>query len=103
MGAGGGVRQTLNSFLSSLLIVLCVSQSICRKCKIVGLPCDLAVHVKVGDDYKIVCILQAWEIKCLATTVRQQLPLVAVLPFFLVYSLPASSFTPDPSSFFDFA
>lgn len=48
-------------------------QSICGKCKIARLPCDLAVHVKVGDDYKIVCILQAWEIKRLTTNVQRQL------------------------------
>lgn len=47
-------------------------QSICGKCKTAQLPCNLTVHVKVGDDYKIVCILRAWEIKRLATTVRQQ-------------------------------
>lgn len=69
----------------------CCRRASAGKCKVAQLPRDLAVHVKVGDDYKMVCILPAWEIKRLAPTVRQQL--AAAL-------LPSSSlaFTPPPSS-----
>lgn len=63
-------------------------QSICGKCKIAQLPCDLAVHVKVGDDYKIVCILQAWEIKRLTTNVQQQLATGGCSSSFLCVSPP---------------
>lgn len=44
----------------------CVAESICGKCKVSQLPSDLAARVKVGDVYKMVCILPAWEIKRLA-------------------------------------
>lgn len=78
-------------------------QSICGKCKVARLPGDLAVHVKVGDDYKIVCILQAWEIKRLATTVRRQLPTGGCSPFspLLVFapSLPLLSVCQPPRTF----
>lgn len=68
-------------------------QSICGKCKTVRLPHHLAVHVKVRDDYKIVCILRAREIKCLATTVRWQVP-GSACSHLLVFSLfSPSSFT----------
>lgn len=65
-------------------------QSICGKCKVAQLPCDLAVRVKVGDDYKIVCILAALEIKRLATTVQRQLPAGGSSSFLLLLLL----FTP---------
>lgn len=44
----------------------CLAESICGKCKVSQLPSDLAARVKVGDVYKMVCILPAWEIKRLA-------------------------------------
>lgn len=43
-----------------------LAESICGKCKVSQLPSDLAARVKVGDVYKMVCILPAWEIKRLA-------------------------------------
>lgn len=77
-------------------------QSICGKCKVAQLPCDLAVRVKVGDDYKIVCILPALEIKRLAATVQRQLPTGGSSSFLhsvvvVVYSSPAFPFTPLPN------
>lgn len=86
-GSGGGVRQTQFLFIQFTNCSVCI----CGKCKIARLPCDLAVHVKVGDDYKIVCILQAWEIKRLATTVRQQLPTGGCSSFFLLLFPPSLS------------
>lgn len=53
----------------------CLAESICGKCKVSQLPCDLAARVKVGDVYKMVCILPAWEIKRLARSrFRRGLP-----------------------------
>lgn len=65
------------------------------KCKVAQLPGDLTVHVKVGDDYKMVCILTAWQIKRLATSVRRQ-PAAALsfhLPLFLSLLLPPLPFS----------
>lgn len=77
-------------------------QSICGKCKTAQLPRHLAVHVKVGDDYKIVCILQAWEIKRLATTVQWRLPADAgaYFLFLILFSLPPLTPPAPLSSFF---
>lgn len=72
----------------------CCHRASAGKCKVAQLPRDLAVHVKVGDDYKMVCIPPAWEIKRLATTVRQ--PLAAAL-------FPSSSFPFTPLPFPHFA
>lgn len=53
----------------------CLVESICGKCKVSQLPCDLEARVKVGDVYKMVCILPAWEIKRLAQSgIRRGLP-----------------------------
>lgn len=64
---------------------VCLTESIYGKCKVSQLPCDLAARVKVGDVYKMVCILPAWEIKRLAKSrFQRSLPTggrVALFPF----------------------
>lgn len=69
--AAAAGKRTLFFFHQFTNCSACRCRVSAGKCKVAQLPRDLTVHVKVGDDYKMVCILPAWEIKRLATTVQQ--------------------------------
>lgn len=87
--AAAAASRTLFLFSQFTNCSACRHRASAGKCKVAQLPRDLAVHVKVGDDYKMVCILPAWEIKRLAPTVRPPLA-AALLPSCLF------PFTPPP-------
>lgn len=82
--AGRSLQGKLGSVVSHFLLIPppqftncspCLAESIWGKCKVNRLPCDLAAGVKVGDVYKMVCILPTREIKRLAKSCfRHALP-----------------------------